>query len=281
MYFYWQNAFSDKLEVGTIELPNSLIEIGGKAFSGTTITKISIPDNVTVIGTDAFYNCKYLQTVYLSKNLERIGDGAFAGCAIKYQNITLPDNVEEIGNYAFSGWQAGTLTLNDKLKTIGNGVFTGVKGTLTIPNSVESIGAVAFDGPFSKVIIGTGLKTLSSGAFGGSLSSGSMYVNLGVPLDIDGEVMASDNQHKWTLYVPKGSKNAYQANQYWKGFRSIVEDANLVSGNGNPEDGNGNDNNENQVGKDEKEQNAIDAKDNRRGNISSHFQETARRHLLI
>lgn len=69
MYFYWQNAFSDKLEVGTIELPNSLIEIGGKAFSGTTITKISIPDNVTVIGTDAFYNCKYLQTVYLSKIL--------------------------------------------------------------------------------------------------------------------------------------------------------------------------------------------------------------------
>lgn len=269
--FIGKNAFSDKLEVGTIELPNSLIEIGGKAFSGTTITKISIPDNVTVIGTDAFSNCKYLQTVYLSKNLERIGDGAFAGCAIKYQNITLPDNVEEIGNYAFSGWQAGTLTLNDKLKTIGNGVFTGVKGTLTIPNSVESIGAVAFDGPFSKVIIGTGLKTLSSGAFGGSLSSGSMYVNLGVPLDIDGEVMASDNQHKWTLYVPKGSKNAYQANQYWKGFRSIVEDANLVSGNGNPEDGNGNNNNENQVGKDEKEQNAIDAKDNRRGNISSHF----------
>ena len=149
---------------------------------------------------------------------------------------------------AFSSWKVttGTLKLNENLETIGNAVFNGIKGTISIPNSVKSIGSLAFDGSFNKVVVGTGLKTLSSGAFAGSLSSGSMYVNLGVPLDIDGDVMASDNQHKWTLYVPKGSKNAYQANQYWKGFRSIVEDANLVSGNGNPEDGNGNDNNENQ-----------------------------------
>lgn len=230
------NAFAGKLELGAVELPNTLTEIGAQAFSGTTITKMSIPDNVKTIGSDAFYNCKYLQTVYLSKNLESVGSGAFANCAIKYQNLTLPDNVEVVGDNAFSGWLAGTLTLNGKLRIIGNGAFTGVKGTLTIPNSVESIGAVAFDGTFSKVVIGTGLKTLSRGAFGGSLTSGSMYVNLGKPLDIDGDIMASDNQYKWTLYVPKGSKTAYQANQYWRGFKSIVEDANLVSGNGTPDD---------------------------------------------
>ena len=230
------NAFAGKLELGTVELPNTLTEIGAQAFSGTTITKISIPDNVKTIGSDAFYNCKYLQTVYLSKNLECVSSGAFANCAIKYQNLTLPNNVEVVGDDAFSGWQAGTLTLNNKLKIVGNGAFTGVKGTLTIPNSVESIGAVAFDGSFSKVVIGTGLKTLNRGAFGGSLTSGSMYVNLGKPLDIDGDIMASDNQYKWTLYVPKGSKSAYQANQHWRGFKSIVEDANLVSGNGTPDD---------------------------------------------
>ena len=204
------NAFAGKLELGAVELPNTLTEIGAQAFSGTTITKMSIPDNVKTIGSDAFYNCKYLQTVYLSKNLESVGSGAFANCAIKYQNLTLPDNVEVVGDNAFSGWLAGTLTLNGKLRIIGNGAFTGVKGTLTIPNSVESIGAVAFDGTFSKVVIGTGLKTLSRGAFGGSLTSGSMYVNLGKPLDIDGDIMASDNQYKWTLYVPKGSKTACQ-----------------------------------------------------------------------
>lgn len=260
------NAFNGKSEVGTVLLPNTLTEIGARAFSGTTITKISIPDNVKKIGDDAFDNCTYLQTVYLSKKLEVVGSGAFANCAIKYHNLTLPDNVEAVGDFAFSGWQAGTLTLNDKLKNIGKGAFIGVKGTLTIPNSVESIGFLAFDGTFSKVVIGTGLKTLSGGAFGGSLTSGSMYLNLGKPLDIEMEVMASDNQSKWTLYVPKGSKAAYQANQYWRGFKSIVEDASLVSGNGEP-DGN----NENASSTTETEMDLKDAQDKRRGPVSKNF----------
>ena len=43
----------------------------------------------------------------------------------------------------------------------------------------------------------------------------------------------------WTLYVPKGSKSAYQSATGWKTFKSIIEDASLTSGNGS---GNGDDN---------------------------------------
>ena len=240
-----KNAFVGKLELGTVKLPNTLAEIGDNSFSGTTITKVSIPDNVTIIGRGAFLDCNYLQTVYLGNNLIKVGDEAFAGCAIKNQDLTLPNSVEEVGNNAFGGWQAGTLKLNEKLKTIGMSAFVGVKGTLNIPNSVESIGFLAFDGPFSKIIVGSGLKKLSQAAFGGSLSSGSMYINLSVPLDVDGAIMASDNQNQWTLYVPKGSKAAYRSNQYWRGFKSIVEDESLVSGNGTPENtGSGNEDND-------------------------------------
>ena len=223
-----KSAFAGFFRLGTIQLPSSILEIGDEAFAETTITKVSIPDNVEIIGSGAFLNCSYLQRVYLSKKLKIIGDGAFAGCAIKHQNLTLPDNVEEVGDNAFAGWQAGTLTLNEGLKIIGMSAFIGVNGTVKIPNSVESIGFLAFDGAFSKVVIGTGLKKLCKGAFGGSLSSGSMYVNLGVPLDVEGDIMASDNQYRWTLYVPKGSKNVYKANQYWRGFKSIMSPLELV-----------------------------------------------------
>lgn len=243
-----KSAFAGFFRLGTIQLPSSILEIGDEAFAETTITKVSIPDNVEIIGSGAFLNCSYLQRVYLSKKLKIIGDGAFAGCAIKHQNLTLPDNVEEVGDNAFAGWQAGTLTLNEGLKIIGMSAFIGVNGTVKIPNSVESIGFLAFDGAFSKVVIGTGLKKLSKGAFGGSLSSGSMYVNLGVPLDVEGDIMASDNQYRWTLYVPKGSKNVYKANQYWRGFKSIIEDKELVSGNGAPDETN---KGEDHTGKDE------------------------------
>lgn len=135
------------------------------------------------------------------------------------------------------GWKIGTLTLNDNLETIGNACFTGVKGTINIPNSVKSIGGVAFEGSFNKVVIGTGLSTLAKSAFASTASSGQFYVNLGVPLVMDGcifngNVSDDDVQKKWTLYVPKGSKTAYSNNEYWKRFGNIVEDASLISGNG-------------------------------------------------
>lgn len=228
------NAFNGKTELMNLKLPSSLTSIGSNAFAGTTLTSIVLPDNVVTIGAGAFQNCKDLQVFYLSDNLREVGDGAFAGCSIKRPNLKLPSGVEKVGNDAFSGWTAGTLKLNDGLKIIGNSAFAGVSGTVEIPNSVESIGFLAFDGTFSKVVIGTGLKRMSKGAFGGSLSSGSMYVNLGTPLDVDGDIMASGNQRKWTLYVPSGSKKAYQANKYWCGFLSIIEDSKLVSGNGTP-----------------------------------------------
>ena len=234
-----KNAFADEIHVTSVSLPRTLVEIGENAFSGTTISSISIPENVRTIGDGAFLGCKYLGSVYLSKNLVTVGSGAFSGCAIKYHNLRLPDNVETVGDNAFSGWQAGTLTLNDKLKTVGKGAFVGVKGTLTIPNSVESIDFLAFDGTFNKIVIGSGLKHLSRSAFVGSSSGGNMYVNLGIPLKlenplaVDDEIFAEDYvQSKWNLYVPKGSKSAYASDLSWKKFKNIYEDASLISGNG-------------------------------------------------
>lgn len=236
-------AFADIPHLSEVSLPRTLEEIGSYAFSGTLLTSVSIPDNVRMIDEGAFSDCNYLGTVYLSDNLVTVGSGAFSDCAIKYHNLSLPDNVETVGDYAFSGWQAGTLTLNNKLKTVGKGAFVGVKGTLTIPNSVESIDFLAFEGTYSKIVIGTGLKQLSRAAFTGSSSGGNMYVNLGIPLKLenplseDDAIFAEDNvQYKWNLYVPKGSKSVYASDGSWKKFKNIYEDASLVSGNGMPEE---------------------------------------------
>ena len=272
-----KNAFTNIQHITGIDLPSTLKIINDKAFAGTMITEITLPKNVTVIGKEAFAGCDYLKKVYLNDNLEEIGDFAFSG-TIKSTYLTMPKNLKTIGNNAFSGWIIDNLTLNEKLETIGDGAFSGVKGTINIPNSVKSIGYIAFAGTFNKVIIGTGLEHLKKDAFTSSASTGSFYVNLGVPLEMDGYIFCGnmvdyDIQNKWTLYVPKGSKNAYKEKIYWNKFKSIIEDNTLISGNGTPSDDNdnGNDENGNQVGKDEKEQNAIDAKDKRRGYVSSSF----------
>lgn len=235
------NAFIDKLQISEFSLPSTLKKIGNSAFAGTLITYMNIPNNVEVIGDGAFSGCSYLKTVLLSDNLKTIGKSAFSGCKISNSYFTMPANVTSVGDYAFSGWEVGNMTLNDKLETIGHGAFSGVKGTINIPNSVKSIGALAFEGSFTKVVIGTGLKKMTSTAFA-PRGAGSFYVNLGVPIDLDGiySVFAEDNiQARWTLYVPKGAKDAYSKKSCWKGFKEIIEDVSLVSGNGMPENSGG------------------------------------------
>lgn len=243
------NAFTNIQHLTKIELPRTLTEIGANSFAGTLITKLTIYDNVVKIGEGAFSNCKYLKTVYLSDNIEEIGADAFYACPVTTTAFSLPKTLKNIGDRAFMGWKMGTLNLNDNLKTIGNSCFTGVKGTINIPNSVKSIGGLAFEGSFNKVVIGTGLTDLAKSAFASTASSGQFYVNLGVPLTMDGcifngNVSDDDIQKKWTLYVPKGSKTAYSSNVYWKKFGSIVEDTSLTSGNGEPDDSGNNGNGE-------------------------------------
>ena len=83
-------------------------EINDKAFyNNYTITSITIPDNVTTIGSYAFYGCINLTTATISEGsqLTAIGDYAFSHCP-SLTSIYIPDSVTTIGSYAFAGCSA-------------------------------------------------------------------------------------------------------------------------------------------------------------------------------
>jgi hypothetical protein len=72
--------------------------------------------------------------------------------------------------------------------------------SVTIPNSVTSIGEYAFAGCF-------GLTSVT-------------VLN---PTPVAIAEYTFINRTNATLYVPKGSKEAYQAADYWKEFKEIIE----------------------------------------------------------
>ena len=236
-----KNAFTNVQHVTDVNLPSSLISIGDNAFAGTLISEVTIPPSLKIIGASAFASCKYLKKVILDDNIEEIKEYAFWGSNISSNTLVMPKNLKKVGDMAFSSWKVttGTLKLNENLETIGNAVFNGIKGTISIPNSVKSIGNLAFDGSFNKIVVGTGVEYIAPNAFSSSASTGTFYVNLGVPLEMEGYILCGDLseydvQQKWTLYVPKGSKKAYSYNTYWNKFKLISEDTSLTSGNGTP-----------------------------------------------
>lgn len=243
-----------KYVVSDLDLPNSLQEIGDYAFCDLLISDLMVPTGLVRIGHYAFSDCEYLKKANFAgcDALEEIGDYAFGFCPVNMGYFTVPKNVKKIGSFVFLSSSFNNITLNDKLESVGDGAFGKITASkVEIPNSVKSIGSQAFRGSFSEIRIGTGLTTIGDIPFVTS-KSGKMYVNLGKPLALPStayqyiisNTYGNNAAGSWTLYVPKGSKTAYQNAVGWKTFKSIIEDTSLTSGNGNPDNsGQGDDNN--------------------------------------
>ena len=75
--------------------------IGEQAFEYSDIISIILPDSITTINEDAFYQCSELKIVHLGSSIKSIGNKAFSKC-INLKTIHLPDSLTTIGICAFS-----------------------------------------------------------------------------------------------------------------------------------------------------------------------------------
>jgi hypothetical protein len=81
-------------------IPNSVTTIGGFAFVGTSLSRVTIPNSVTTIGEYAFYYCNSLSNVTIGTNVTTIEEYAF--CNTSLSSITIPNSVTNIGADAFA-----------------------------------------------------------------------------------------------------------------------------------------------------------------------------------
>lgn len=61
-----------------------------------------VPNDVTVIGTSAFFCCKGLKDIFVPKSVSEIGKNAFANC-LNLNTLTVEGSIKIIGDNAFSG----------------------------------------------------------------------------------------------------------------------------------------------------------------------------------
>jgi hypothetical protein len=110
------------------------------------------------------------------------------------------------------------------LTTIGDSAFSDCSGltSITISNSVTSIGEWSFAGcsGLSSIVIPANVTSIGDGAFSQIENLTSVTVDMTSPITIQD---CFDNRANATLYVPAGSKAAYEAADYWKEFKEIVE----------------------------------------------------------
>lgn len=114
-------ACSGRFITQTIELPDTLEEIGDSAFSNTPLTSVDIPASVKRIGRNAFYY-SHITSVTFREGLESIGNQAFFNNQIEY--LVIPESVKSIGNHAFDDNEnMKSITIKNKNISIGNQAF--------------------------------------------------------------------------------------------------------------------------------------------------------------
>ena len=83
-------------------IPGGVTSIGGSAFTGTSITSLTLPIGIITIGEYAFSRCKSLTKINIPDGITDIGEWTFYHCE-NLSYIEIPASVENIGSKAFYG----------------------------------------------------------------------------------------------------------------------------------------------------------------------------------
>lgn len=133
----------------TLVIPNTVTKIGKNAFYESGLTQITLPESLTTIEASAFYKTK-LETITIPKNVTKIPTDCFYQC----ENLTramFPNTLTTIDARAFRGCSnLANIDIPTSLETIGVGAFGDCKNLkltnqFRFPDSMKEIGEAAFE----------------------------------------------------------------------------------------------------------------------------------------
>jgi len=236
-------AFSGCTSLASISIPVSVTSIGGYAFGDcSSLQSITLPSKLTHLSDDLFHNCSSLTSVSIPASVNSMMNGVFMGCT-SLTAVSLSATDIDIRYDAFEQC-AGLITVdpNNKMYSSTNGVlftknqgkiicYPSIKtGSYIIPSTVATIGIYAFEmcKKITSVTIPSSVTYIESYAFANCTGLISIYVNNKIPIDLSnntfsGSIFLNIDVANCTLYVPYGSKAAYQTATQWKSFTNIVE----------------------------------------------------------
>ena len=203
---------------------------------------------VNEVGIDAFNGCTGITKVNLPLIMDEISNRAFKGCT-NLAEVNIPSTLSFLMNTAFED----TKLFNDNKDADGAVYYEGcllyyplnaITGTYSVKEGTRLIATdvFEFDEKITELILPEGLRCICNGSvttmyalktlhlpsslyyIGGDFCNDCFYLTTiynysDSPVDLsDNYCFDNVNQSKCTLYVPKGSRTAYESASVWQDF---------------------------------------------------------------
>ena len=203
---WWTNDFV--LPATIMEKPVTVIR--DNVFSGGVCNSISLPEGLRHIGWFAFESGT-LTSISIPASVTEIDGGILAGCN-SLTSITVAE-----GNTVYDSRE----NCNAIIQTDENKVVATCPATV-LPASVTCIGHRAYqNSSITEFIIPEAVTSIENEAFEGCTNLYKVTVLSATPFDLSEYAFPDRGQQ--ILYVPVGSKEAYQNAPYWQDFGNIFE----------------------------------------------------------
>lgn len=120
-----ERALSGKYKLTNITLSSSLEKIDDEMFWANDIKTIVIPNSVTEIGRKAFYQCDRLESITIPKSVTKIYGGELFFYCKSLKSITIPNCMTRIEEFDFWGCEnLEKLIIHENVRYIDEHAFT-------------------------------------------------------------------------------------------------------------------------------------------------------------
>lgn len=219
-------AFDTCESLTSVKLPSTLKSLGDWCFySCVNLSEINLPAGLESIGQNCFTYMPALKSITLPENLKSMGIGVFDS-STGLTEVTIPNGITELPDWTFSNCTGlTTVHLPEETTSIGYGAFNNTP-SLTgspLPAKLKTIGDYAFMydenlGP--DLVIPEGVTSIGEFAFGDCTGIKTITLSCTTPPTA---AESSFPDYGITIYVPKGTGNAYRSHNIWGQFANIIE----------------------------------------------------------